>query len=165
MGTTLAVATLVVVIATLWIYGVQARQMIRQTELNTRTNRALLSQNVNGTMHSLSRIMLEHPELRPCFYEGASVPKDDPDRSRTLVLAEMFVDFISLTLTNSVLFPQDEIAGWDNYFCDLMRSSPAIQEYWATHREWYEARVQGLLDEVLEECRLRHAGDRPTPAP
>jgi hypothetical protein len=148
------------------VYSVQARELInqrrefvkqtnefvRQTNHAIDTNRAILSQNVNGSMSGLSRLFFDHPDLRCYFYGGVNPPVDEPERTRVEILAEMFVDFMSLALTNEVLAPSDERAGWETYFCDIAGKSPALREFWSAHHDWYEARLQRLLDPIITEC-------------
>jgi len=129
----------------------QTDEFVRQTNHSIDTNRAVLSQNVNGMMNRISTLFFEHPELRQYFYENVTAPDEEPVRSQVDILAEMFVDFMSLALTNEILAPLDERAGWVNYFSDLTRSSPAIRAYWKLHHHWYEGQLQMLLDPIVSE--------------
>src|SRR5262245_45074903 len=81
-------------------YMLQARELIRQTRLLSSANRGILAYNIGQMMQEWSARFLEYPELRPYFYAGLETPLDDPLRTRVQVLAEMFVDFIDMTLTN-----------------------------------------------------------------
>jgi hypothetical protein len=170
----LGVGTMAVLIAALFAYGIQARELVRQTQVLNRTNemagrqteelirqtdllnvtnRATVSQNINAMMHEISRILLDLPQLRSCFYEGQPIPTDEHDRLRVLVLAEMFLDFMSMTLNHEALLSAEEAAGWHSYFRDLARASPAICERWQSTRDWYEPPMWELIDDVVRDAR------------
>ncbi len=173
---TLGIATMIVLIATLFAYGIQARELVRQTQVLNRTNqvagkqteelirqtdllnvtnRAAVSQNINAMMHEISRILLDLPHLRSCFYEDQLNPADEPDRLRVLVLAEMFLDFMSMTLNHEALLSKEEVAGWHSYFRDLAKASPAICERWESTRDWYEPPMWQLIDDVVRDAQAR----------
>jgi len=132
-------------------FGKQTEALSAQTKHAIDTNRALLSQNVNGTMHQLSMIFLSYPQLRAVFYDGEPPPINEPDRTRAKVIAEMFVDFMSMTLTNEILAPTDEREGWINFFDFIGRHSPAVMDYWRERCDWYEEPVHKILDPILKE--------------
>ena len=143
MATALALLSVILVTLSFVAYIVELRAIHRQ-------NRALGAQNVEQVMHDLNKHFLTMPELHPYFFGGLELPRDDEElRTRVLVLAEMFVDFMSMTLNQAPLLPRDHQQGWRSYFAALVRSSPAIQEYWKENCDWYEGPVWQLIDNLV----------------
>ena len=162
----ISLVTLIVVAGTLVVYGIQANQLIKQTRLLTSqmkttddTHRAQVSLSTNSMMHRLSRMLLEHPELRDYIYGTADIPADEPMRTRVLLTAEMFIDFMATTLDHAPFFPPMTYQGWRRYFRELIAGSPTLKYWWAETRHWYEPPVQELLDPVV------FPGGAPVPAP
>lgn len=140
MATGLALLSILLVVLSFLAYIVELRSLHRQ-------NRAIGAQNIAQVMHDLNKQFLEMPELRPYFAGGLEVPTDDDIlRARVEVMAEMFVDFMTMTLNQAPLLPEDHVAGWRLYFADLAKGSPAIQDYWRANCSWYEGPVWDLID-------------------
>lgn len=158
-------ASLTLLALSVGVYSLQARELVkqrkefvkqtdefvRQTNHSIDINRAILSQNINGMMNKISSLFFEHPELRQYFYDNANLPDDDFTQTRVTILAEMFIDFMSMTLTNEILAPIDETSAWATYFSDIAKSSPAIRSYWELHHQWYEGALQALLNPIMNE--------------
>lgn len=168
----IAVGTLLAVFGTLAIYVIQARELARQTRLLTKTteagveqtkalvrqtelanvtSRASFSQEINAMMHSINRIFVDAPLLRKFFYDGHPLPDDEAELAKTLTVAEIFVDFMSMALNHETLLREDEAEGWRRYFTELASSSPAICEFWWRSRRWYEEPMWMLINAAV--CR------------
>lgn len=144
----LQVITLLVLGAGLAAYAIQARELVRQTRLLNTTNRAMVSYNSNAMMHNISTFFLQYPQLRRYFYDNAPMPSEEPTRTQVLVLADMFLDLMSVTLNNAPLQSPEEASGWREYFRDLAKSSPALCDWWAQCCHWYEPPMHSLLDDI-----------------
>lgn len=152
MATVLAVASLLFVSLSFLAYIIEIRHLQHQ-------NRSLGSQNIVQAMQGISGIFLERPHLRAYFYDKAPPPTESDNAVRVEVIAEMFVDMMSLTLNNTILLEKDEAEGWRKYFTDLMSTSPALRDYWKRCRTWYEQPLCELLDPVCNRFPELQAGD------
>jgi len=153
---TIAIGTLLVVAVTMLISALQTYQLTAQTRLLTEATRATnkintasVALNINSTMHDLGRLLIKHPELYPYIYGGRPIPEAGPLRTRVLTTAEMFLDFISMTLDQSPLLANETAEVWQHYFRDLVAGSCVLQQWWRENREWYETPVRNLLDPVV----------------
>lgn len=153
MATAIAVLSIFLVGLSFLAYVVELRAIHKQ-------NRAIGAQNIGQVMHDLNKLFLEMPELHPYFAGGLEAPTDDEIlRTRVQVMAEMFVDFMAMTLNQAPLLPADHVEGWRRYFADLAKGSPAIQDFWRANCQWYEGPVWELIDDMVPptspepECR------------
>lgn len=114
--------------------------------------RALVAQIVQAQsqeMTELSKVFLNHPELRPYFDEkkdlGEAVGEDL--RLRLLTLAEMHLDFIEGFADEHVralpgMHEGGEYAvAWGRYFTDLFSRSPVLCKRYAETKNWYTERA------------------------
>jgi hypothetical protein len=66
-----------------------------------------------GYTMALDRVFIDLPELRPYFYDGKDVPRDEPLRSRVMATAELIVDLadsVSSMMGHGQLDPSDQKA-------------------------------------------------------
>lgn len=150
-----SIITVLVVSATLIIYGIQTSELIKQTKTLAQqiaqadaSQRAQVSINLNNMMHQLSSALLEHPELRDYIYGDKAVPTDGPLHSQVLTISEMFIDFMATTLDHKDFLPEETHEAWTGYFRKLVDTSPALKSRWEETRGWYESQAHDLLDPV-----------------
>jgi hypothetical protein len=96
-------------------------------------------------MFEIDRLFIEKPELKPYFYGQKPLTVDDPDYNRVMSTAELFVDFMDYVTEVEPALPEYP---WDTlkcYFRDLLRTSPALQQYWQKHDQWYPDTVTRIL--------------------
>jgi hypothetical protein len=152
----ISVGSLIFVGITMLINALQSYELRIQTKLLAEATRATnsintanVSLNINSTMHDLSRLLIKRPKLYPYIYGGLPVPEEEPLRTRVLAAAEMFMDFMSMTLDQAPLLPEETGQVWRRYFGDLVEGSIVLQHYWRENRNWYETPVRNLLDPVV----------------
>ena len=114
----------------------------------------------NYTM-DLDKIFLEHPELRPYFYEGQPITKDDKNYHTVMAIAEFQLDFFDATMTQLEIRPREsgvemaeEKKTWDNYFADSFKNSPALCQ------RFRELSLKGWYRQNLEDIGQRQCGER-----
>lgn len=89
----------------------------------------------------LDRSLLQYPEIRPYFYEGAQMTTDDQNRNRVLTMAELFLDVFEWIGLREYGLSEDD---WREYTSAVFRNSPALREYHQAHPEWHP-KVEKLL--------------------
>jgi hypothetical protein len=115
-------------------------------------NENSIYQLVTNRMASITEKFLEHPEIRPYFYEDSRLDEEHPSfavvNAKIKVMCEMLFDHAEVVLARpNVMGALGE--SYQAYFCDLVSHSPALQEYWRTRRNWYVAPLQQIFDEVV----------------
>lgn len=86
---------------------------------------------------NLLTVFVEHPEVRPYFYDNRPAPTEEPLRSRVLATAELVADHLE-----SVVLSQDAVeartrAVWVRYMQGLYRRSPVLRAFVAPENEGY----------------------------
>ncbi|GAB6194817.1 hypothetical protein PAGU2595_001160 [Lysobacter xanthus] len=89
------------------------------------------------TSISILTVFVEHPEIRPYFYDGRPAPTEEPLRSRVLATAELVADHME-----SVVLSQDAVeagtrAVWVRYMQGIYRRSPVLRAFLAHDSEGY----------------------------
>jgi hypothetical protein len=126
----------------------------RTLRVNEEQTKYSVYQLVTSRMSTISRTFLDLPELRPYFYAGkdaSDLPAVNPNLdSRVRAMCEMLVDHAE------VILERPDVMGelgesYERYFCDLLRSSPALRSYWQERRNWYIPKLQKLFDDTVKE--------------
>jgi hypothetical protein len=89
------------------------------------------------TSISILTVFVEHPEIRPYFYDSQPAPTEEPLRSRVLATAELVADHME-----SVVLSQDAVevktrAVWARYMQGLYRRSPVLRAFLKPENEGY----------------------------
>ncbi len=105
--------------------------LAEQLNLVAMTNKSMMYQDLTREMQRITSIFLERPRLRRYFYDNVEVPVEGEEREEVAIMvSEMFVDFISSSLNTNALFDHRQRTVWINYFQQIVRSSPAIRDFW-----------------------------------
>lgn len=119
------------------------------------TNRAVEAQTwqaITQQGYDISRIFVEHPNLRPYFYDGITIDRNATDFHAVMAICEMYLDFIDSMQDEHVFaLPGmtengENRALWNKYFKDIFASSPAIRAYAEEKKLWYSP---GVFDEYM----------------
>ena len=89
------------------------------------------------TSISILTVFVEHPEIRPYFYDNRPAPTEEPLRSRVLATAELVADHME-----SVVLSQDAVevstrSVWVRYMQGIYRRSPVLRAFLAAENEGY----------------------------
>ncbi len=134
---------LVFVVVSLFFVFRQTRDLNRQTELATQASRVSAYNEVARQMMEIDRFFVENPQYKPYFYEGKAASKDQADYPAIASIAEWLADFMDSVFMLARTLPEYP---WDTtwyvYFCDLLKASPALHDYWKEHINWYPGSIQ-----------------------
>lgn len=126
----------------------------RQSREQTIATRAMIHQNLTTTMIDIDKFFIEHPELKPYFYNNADIAEHDPDYARVQSTAEMFLDFADFVLMHKPEmknYPWDE---WEDYFLEIYAHSPMTRRFWGGKRDWYKSTLTPLFDSPRAQALL-----------
>jgi hypothetical protein len=127
----------------------QYKILAKQTEENNRLTKANVSLNISTMMHRLSTVLLDNPELRTYIYDDCPLPSREPLRSQVLLMAEMFLDLMTMTIDHKPVFSPSDYRCWCRYFRCLLKKSPSLCYWYTETRDWYEPHVRELLDSFV----------------
>ena len=129
----------------------QTKEMIRQTgEMSAQTRQLQKSirletyQRVYEQMINIDLFFVEHPELKPYFYDNKTV--DDKTLSDKLSsLAETLVDLFYNIYFQKEGMPRETWVGWELYIKRVVQSSPVLQQFVNQNQSWYTQEFIELL--------------------
>src|SRR5438477_4270833 len=111
------------VVVSLWL-------LYRQTGIFNRQLMESVAQSVTSYSLEISRLFLQHPDLRPYFFSGQTIEESHPDYLRAEAVAEVILD-IFWTMSNEARriqgfqFADEEARSqWANYMSDCFATSP-----------------------------------------
>jgi len=146
-------AALVISLYTLGEIRRQNTLITSQRELDTHT--LLIDHNA-----ALLELLVQYPDIRPFFYDGASLPETGSVLFRSQTLAEMWTDLFEQVLIQGKNLPEEMADTWRQYALDMYQSSTAIQAYFDEASGWYVPELQRLwldsssaepMSEMIEE--------------
>ncbi|MEW2074055.1 hypothetical protein AB0941_10505 [Streptomyces sp. NPDC013433] len=96
-------------------------------------------------------VLIEHPHLRPFFFDDAPVPPDHPDASRIASLAELYCIYFQEFVEQSHNLSPGNQAAWRSLVRSMYRSSPPIRRQLDLRLSWYSEEVQGIVRVLRSE--------------
>ncbi len=142
-----SVASFVTVCVTLFFIVLQNRTIVMQTKYNLES----VESNVFGTMTNQSLasddVFLRNPELRPYFYSGKALIKNDPLADKVKSVAEFYLDYFESLSTQLRKYPniwRFEKNAWEANIIDMFAWSPVLCRYLEVNKEWYGEELMGL---------------------
>lgn len=101
------------VIVSLMLLAWQTKKLGKQIEISNLQGRYQTLHDANARYDHALGLIFAHPELRPYFYERQSCHKDDPNRPRALIVAEIIADAIDHAVRVASQFPDEtHKSGW-----------------------------------------------------
>jgi hypothetical protein len=105
--------------------------------------------NARGVVYQLSnqvyKLFVDHPELRPYFYDRQPLPEDEPDRSRVLACAELLTDFFEHIAHTGSLLDAGIRTTWCEYMRHTYQKNPAFASYIDNRRKFYTVKLLDVL--------------------
>ena len=133
------------VLISLWDAREQMTYLAAQTKILTR-DRSVCN------VLTLHRVFLDHPELRPYFFENKDLEETDPLYPRVEAVADMHLDVFAYNLDYRLVFPDGwrTAAGYKDYIRSRLALSPIMRRRLEKRADWFSP----LLQEVLKEFEV-----------
>jgi len=147
----ISIASSVGVIYSLWLLN-------RQTGIFNRQLMEGISASMTGYSLEISRIFLEHPDLRPYFFAGQTIENGHPDYLRAEAIAEVILD-IFWTMSSQARRYQSDLSNpearvlWENYVRDCFATSPVLSNFLTMRKDWYGREMVILMEQGLAGTR------------
>ncbi|MEW2378138.1 hypothetical protein AB0883_18820 [Micromonospora sp. NPDC047812] len=101
---------------------------------------------VIGLFRELDKTFIEHPEIRPYFYDGKPVDVDESNRHRVRAAAELVLDTFEWIWHRRKDLNAKGEEGWRAYIVDTFSSSPALQQHYVRSASWYPGITRLIAD-------------------
>lgn len=103
---------------------------MRQLEIAQKQPDLFLIQRAVTQTSDHLRYFVEHPKLRPYFYDGAEWhPGDEVSSDEIKAMAELILNNFAASLMHSAAFPEYPVRGIDRIIMFHLRRSPALREF------------------------------------
>ena len=133
-----AIGGLVGGIASIGLLAWQTRAVAQQAKLSNAIARSSIISNSSSNLREIFLLFIEHPELRPYFYEFKNPPSHGHKRTRIIVIAEILGDIFEDGLVAHLLVPTDRsYEDWVKYCQYMLAASPVLNEMMEHHLEWW----------------------------
>ena len=119
----------------------QMSYMAAQTRILTR-DRSLCN------VLTLHRVFLDHPELRPYFFEGKDLEESDPLYPKVATVADMHLDVFAYNMDYRLVFPDDwrRPEGYKDYIRSRLALSPVMRRRLEKKADWFSPYLQEVLE-------------------
>jgi hypothetical protein len=96
---------------------------------------------------TLHRVFLDHPELRPFFFEGKDIKETDPLYPQVEAVADMHLDAFAYNLGYRLVFPDDyrHPEGYKGYIRSRLALSPIMRRRLEQKPDWFSPYLQEVL--------------------
>src|SRR5260221_1706150 len=151
----ISVIGFIAVIVSLWLLN-------RQTGVFKRQLMESLAQSMTNYSLEISRLFLQHPDLRPYFFEGQVIDEGHPDYLRSEALAEVMLDIFWIMMAQAKRvrgreFRNEETRSqWATYMGDCFATSPILTSFLTRRQEWYGPELVSRMEQGLAHAR-QHA--------
>ena len=117
------------VIASVVLLAWQTRAVAQQAKINNVIASASVINNSTSALREVLSLFVEHPELRPYFYESRRAPSRGHKCKRIVTVAEILADILEEGLAVNLLMSTSRLSEeWPLYCADMLASSPALNE-------------------------------------
>jgi len=106
----------------------------------------------------LDKAFLDHPELRPYFYDGKDIQQSDPLYFRAETMAEFILDNFDSIMKFDRTYPETLHEGWRNWIYDSFSRSPLLVRTMEKLKPEYEP---GPAWPIYADWKRRHSSQSP----
>lgn len=147
----IALASFIVTSAALVFVSVQASNVKKQIRaLNASLDLQSYSA-INTQLAEIDNLFIDHPDLRPYFFEGAPWPSEEKPENLTLrrkltSVAEKKLDFIDFWFMSArhLDLQRSDMVSWRNYFLGSFQNSPILCDVLKDEKEAYGEEVLSI---------------------
>ena len=125
----------------------------RQIEVMLVQARGDVNERLYSQSLSIMKFFVDHPELRPYFYDNKELSEagNESEKLQVLSAAEMVGGFLELVAMQIEEQRAEIQPRWKNYVIDAFNSSAVVREHLATCSAWY-------ADDLLQLLPLESSG-------
>ena len=99
-------------------------------------------------------MLIEHPDLRPYFYENKDMPIDEPERSKVLAAAELLADLFEYVVLNEKSLNAEIRDSWLEYMRLMYHTSQCLRDFLASREASYSARFLEIIGHYQRRMSL-----------
>ncbi len=85
----------------------------------------------------VDRVFIDHPQLRPYFYEDTVCPAGHLDKNLVDAVAELQLDVLECIWDSRDTYTSVDRDSWAQYIREVFAASPAIRDAYSANEGWY----------------------------
>jgi len=140
----ISIAGFLSVLVTLFILVRQTKAMTDQSKYLANALASSVYQTVTNTSFALDTMFMEHPELRPYFFDGKEIDEKDSNYEIVSAAAEFHLDYFISLLVQIKYFPE-RFGAVQAYILDEFAQSPMLCRYLEKRKAWYSDELVMLM--------------------
>lgn len=121
------------------------------TKIQATATKSQVWQNLTMPGREISKILIDNPQLKPYFYDAKPINKNDKNYTKSLLIAELYIDYIESFFDDYVYdLPKMDEGGeyrkmWEDYFMNVFLASPIMKQYLKENSQYYDKRMAKYL--------------------
>lgn len=113
-----------------------------------RTIRGDVHERLTAGSIEILKLLAEHTESYPYFYEGKSLTSDDSNRVFVLYAAEIFANYMENVLNQADNMTNEDQLVWRRFIIDTLKMAPAVRDFLLERRHWYSPKLIRLVEDI-----------------
>ncbi|NCA76792.1 MAG: hypothetical protein EOM90_10685 [Alphaproteobacteria bacterium] len=109
-------------------------QQIIQTNKNLKIQ---THSSIYRLVFDLSEIFIDHPELRPYFYDSVPIKPGDHDYNKVMNASELLLDFFEYVVVEEPYMDDRIVSGWKVYMAKMFRKSQSLKMFLNENKDQY----------------------------
>ena len=109
-------------------------QQINQTNKSLKTQ---IHSSIYKLVFDVNGIFIDHPELRPYFYESLPIKQGDNDYNKVMNASELLLDFFEYVIVEEAHMDDKIVAGWKVYMKKMFLKSPSLKLFLDENKDQY----------------------------
>lgn len=101
------------------------------------------------------KMFVEHPGLRPYFYDSIAIPDQDLEKSKVLAACEVMGDHWENILLSRGSLDEETLGVWKDYMGGIYNTSPSLQHFLLHEGYRYSGNFLNLFDPDLPDASKR----------
>lgn len=113
------------------------------------TNKSLKTQthsSIYKLVFDVNCIFIDHPELRPYFFESLTIKQGHNDYNKVMNASELLLDFFEYVIVEQAHMDEKIVTGWKVYMKKMFRKSPSLKLFLDENKDQYNRTFLSLID-------------------
>ncbi|MET9271212.1 hypothetical protein [Kribbella sp. NPDC003557] len=125
-------------------------------QIGRRSLRITTYRSATDLVLEVDRVFIEHPELRPYFYDSEVCAPGHQHYNQVMAVAELELDVLECIWDARDSYSDDDYKSWAEYIKGVFETSPAVSRLYADNEDWYPTLDKLFTGEPASTPWYRH---------
>lgn len=135
-----------------WGLIIQLRKVDRQLRISARGD-------IFAMAARMKEVFVQRPEMRPLFFDGKRIERDDASYSRAVAIADYYCLYLEQIATQVRSIDPRRRESWLRYVSGIYHASPIVRDYLADKRSWYASDLWKAIEEYAPSSQQPEIGE------